>query len=371
MPPTATPEPLEVATARAFVQRAVLPVVAGPEEGNDARLQSLLAGARGAGLLASADDGDASESALWGKGLEDLASSAILAEVGRACAGSGLVLHTAALGIRLAGDTGQVPSGRVLVAVPVAPRCPPLEVLESPAASGGAWVPDGVGAVNLSASYPLVWGVHDERATTVLVFARAGAEWVLVRARTDDAGAFLRPDERPRLGLRMCPVVRVTLDRVSIPPAIVLARGADARALLFSHLRRFWLGLGAIAAGAAAGAVEDAARFATERVQGGAAIARHAAVQSLLGEAGARAASARAAIDAACARPGLPDAAAARLAATADAALAVGNALQVLGGVGYMEDYPLAKRLRDIESLRVMRRIVAAAAAAAGAGSAP
>jgi alkylation response protein AidB-like acyl-CoA dehydrogenase len=85
----------------------------------------------------------------------------------------------------------------------------------------------------------------------------------------------------------------------------------------------------------------------------------------LLGEARARADSATAALGAA--EPTLVAAARVRLTACADAAGAVTRSLQVLGGSGYMEDFPLAKRLRDVEVLRIsqgtpddLRRILAA-----------
>jgi alkylation response protein AidB-like acyl-CoA dehydrogenase len=51
-------------------------------------------------------------------------------------------------------------------------------------------------------------------------------------------------------------------------------------------------------------------------------------------------------------RAGLARAAAAKLAATELAARAITDSLQVFGGYGYMEDFGMEKRLRDIAVLR-------------------
>lgn len=361
---------LEVATARAAVARALAGQPAGADEASATRRQAVLQEARNAGLLPSIGgrppDAAAADDAVWGAALGESASVAILAEVARACAGAGLVVHAAALGARLSRALGGGHAAEGVVAAPVAPRCPPLEVLEAPDAQGGAWVQEALGPAGGPVSFPFVWGAPGA-ATTVLAFVRAQGRWAVVRARAGDDGVELREDARRRLGLRTCPLLSIRL--AGIEQAHLAARGDEARDLLLAHLRRLWLGLAALAAGTADAAVDEAARYANQRVQGGGPIARHAAVSSLLGEAAARAASSRAAVDAACGAPGLAPAAAARLSATADAALAVTSALQVLGGAGYMEDLPLAKRLRDVQALRIthgtpddLGRIVATAA---------
>jgi len=378
---------LEVATARAFAARSLTTLPVGAEEGAVSRRSAVLEEARRAGLLTEGTDAAAAEGAVWGEALGDELSVAVLVELARASAGEGQLVSSSALAARLARDLGLAADAGAIVAAPIAPRCPPLSVLDDPSAESGTWLPEvllpspagrGVGgegrgprggersgAGGEGVSFPYVWGVPAPTAL-VLAFVRAEGVWAVAQARIGDAGVQVREDDRPRLGLRACPLVSVAFARVEA--AMLAVRGDGARAVLHAHLRRLWLGLAALAVGTAEGAVAEAARYANDRVQGGGPIARHAAVQTLLGEAATRAAAARAVVTGASATPGLPSAAAARLSATTDAALAVTSALQVLGGNGYMEDFPLARRLRDVEALRVtqgtpddLRRIVAAA----------
>jgi hypothetical protein len=97
-------------------------------------------------------------------------------------------------------------------------------------------------------------------------------------------------------------------------------------------------------------------------VQGGAAISEHAAIRLLLSRAEHDAGVVAAVLER---HAGTPleqvDQAAllrwavdARLAAGEHAGRAVTDALQTLGGYGYMDEYGLSKRLRDVAALRVL-----------------
>ncbi|MBI2891944.1 MAG: hypothetical protein HYY06_00215 [Deltaproteobacteria bacterium] len=338
----------EAEAGRSFAGRAVAPALPDGESGK--------AGGRGADVLGEAERAgfvEAGDLALWGAGIDTEGSVAILFEVGRVCAGWGMALHSLALARRLSRELG---GGDVAIAAsPIAPRCPPLEVLERPDPS---WIEPRLEGDRATGIFPHAWGFPRPDASgsdDVLAFVR-GDGWALVRARA----AVTRDDGR-RLGLRACDLFRVEL----AGRAEVAASGERARQLLEEHVARLWLGMAALAAGCAAGAVREAARYAAERFQGGSAIEKHAAVSMLLGEARARADSAVAALGAA--RQTLVASARVRLTATADAACAVTRSLQVLGGAGYMEDFPLCKRLRDVEVLRIsqgtpddLRRILAA-----------
>ena len=106
------------------------------------------------------------------------------------------------------------------------------------------------------------------------------------------------------------------------------------------------LGLGALRR-----ALASARRYARDRLQGGAPIVRHAAVQELLGEAAAVEVAAESALAAAltgrlAGQLGLRAALLPALAAAANACL------QVLGGAGYMRDYGVEACVRDLNHLR-------------------
>jgi alkylation response protein AidB-like acyl-CoA dehydrogenase len=115
--------------------------------------------------------------------------------------------------------------------------------------------------------------------------------------------------------------------------------------------------MSAIAVGIAKGATAAAHTYAAERYQGGSRIEEHPAVKMLI-------AGSEAAIQAAEAMVfslrecnvttprQLLKPAAAKLAVTELCAHAVTDCLQVFGGYGYMEDFGMEKRLRDVTVLK-------------------
>jgi len=349
-----------VAAARAFAARSVLPLL--ERQGPDGALERMVDVGRdalAAGLIAAPSDPDSSALALWGRDLGALASCRALEEIGRACAGSGMALHVDALAARLRIDVGLKPAAATAVACPIAPRCPPLAVLEDPRAEDGAWVPQSMEQGALRAGFETVWAFATDPAPfEVLAFLRGRDGWELVHM--ESPGPLLSRNDAPRLGLRACPLMLIAAGPAK---AVVVASGADARRLLHAHLTRLWSGMAALGAGIAGAAVRAASAYATERFQGGRAIANHAAVQELLGEATARAASAAQSLSDDLSLVG---AACRKLTCIADAASAVTSSLQVMGGNGYMEDFRMEKRLRDVEVLRTshgtpidLRRILA------------
>jgi hypothetical protein len=356
-----------VRVARAFAARTVAPLLqAAGSDGALERLPLVARDAVAAGLIADGRDAQAEALALWGADLGILASCGALVELGATCAGVGMALHAHALAARLRLDVSLPPATTTVVACPISPRCPPASVLDDPRAEGGSWVPQSYGAGELSSPFEAVWAFAPapDAPFELLAFVRGARGWELVHAARPDAS--IETVGAARLGLRACRLLRVTPGRLE---ANVVAAGDLARRLLHDHIARLWLGMAALGAGTARAAVQAAAGYAVHRRQGGSAIARHAAVEELLGEAAARAASAEQSF----AEDGsLVGAARRRLTCLADAALAVTQSLQVMGGNGYMEDYRMEKRLRDVEVLRTsqgspvdLRRIVAASLVAA------
>jgi alkylation response protein AidB-like acyl-CoA dehydrogenase len=120
--------------------------------------------------------------------------------------------------------------------------------------------------------------------------------------------------------------------------------------------RELWvLGLAAAASGCAAAAANAAAAHARSRVQFGAALVALPAVAHRLAEV--------AAVAAASARTLRGDPVLAADRALTEARTAVLRALGVLGGYGYLEEYPIAGLLRDVVSLSAAAGITPAALA--------
>ena len=197
----------------------------------------------------------------------------------------------------------------------------------------------------------------------------AEAEWVVVFANADPSaghrGVVAVVVERGtpglrahpihgKLGQRCAPTAELVLDGVRVPRANVLGEIGDGFALAMRTLDRTRIPVAAGAVGVARRARDESVRYAGERHAFGGPIARLQAIQFKLADMAiavetARWATWRAAwlVD-----RGTPDAAASAIAKcyASDAAFAAANeALNVHGGYGYVDEYPVAKLLRDVK----------------------
>ena len=198
------------------------------------------------------------------------------------------------------------------------------------------------------------------------VYTMNGADAYVVFARIDNAwGCFLVPvsesnvsatDVGARTGLRACRVEHVDFNSVEIPQDARID-GGNARDLVLRAMNLNWMGMSAIAVGIARGASAAARRYAAERYQGGTQIEEHPAVKMLIGGAESATAAAEAAI---YSLPNgdlgsfknLKKSAAVKLSVMEQCCRAVTDCLQTFGGYGYMEDYGMEKRLRDVTVLK-------------------
>ncbi|RQX15676.1 acyl-CoA dehydrogenase [Micromonospora ureilytica] len=192
------------------------------------------------------------------------------------------------------------------------------------------------------------------------------ADVALVFARTGGPGhrgisAFLVPTDRPgltrreihgKLGLRGQATGELGFDEVRVPDTARLgAEGAGFR-LALATLAKGRMSVAAGSVGIAQGCLDAAVGYAGQRTQFGKPIAGHQLVQQLL---------AAIAVDTAAARllvwqvadlidrdqPFATEASMAKLFASEAAVRAANNAVQVFGGYGYIDEYPVGKYLRD------------------------
>jgi alkylation response protein AidB-like acyl-CoA dehydrogenase len=118
-------------------------------------------------------------------------------------------------------------------------------------------------------------------------------------------------------------------------------------------------GVAAQAVGCAQGALDFALLYATERVQFGQAIASLQMVQQLLADSAQKVNAARQLVHAAARhidagkREGNKVAAMAKCFATDVAMEVTTNAVQILGGYGFMRDYPVEKFMRDAKITQI------------------
>ncbi|WP_329223763.1 acyl-CoA dehydrogenase family protein [Streptomyces sp. NBC_01485] len=194
------------------------------------------------------------------------------------------------------------------------------------------------------------------------------ADVILLFARSTDApghkgvSAFLVPTDTPglrrralhgKLGLRGQATAEVVLDGVRVPASAMLAPEGKGFSVAMSALAKGRMSVAAGCVGIAQAALDAAVRYAGEREQfGGKTIAHHQLVQELISDI---------AVDVDAARlltwrvadlidRGLPfatESSKAKLFASEAAVRAANNALQVFGGYGYIDEYPVGKLLRD------------------------
>ena len=331
-------------------------------DGDLEAVHELLADAATIGLLADVDDEDGWWG-VWGGHTADHGvghSLSALRRLGRVCAGLATAIHAQGLAVLMLGESAPATlHGGMRLA---AGFCPPYGLATDPRATGDGLVVngdrlDGIARFALAATRPdaVVLAARTTDAGT------GGGEHVIVVLPLDTSGLSVRTTGR-RVGLRATAMVDAVAESVHISPDALCHTGPSAERQLRVTMAADWLGQAAIALGCAELAISVAREYTKTRVQGGVAISEHAAIRLLLGRAEYDTAVVASVLDRHSGTP-LPRldtedflrwGADARLAAGEHATRAVTDALQTLGGYGYMDEYGLSKRLRDVTALRVL-----------------
>ncbi len=302
-----------------------------------------------------------------GTGTGTLMLNIAIEEIAKACASTALILMVHELGtlpIRLFGTERQ--RQRLL------PRCAtgefsPAFALSEPdagsdpggmltraARDGDEWVIDG--AKN--------WITNLGIADFYIVFAVTDPEVRHSRGIT----AFVVEADRPgfsvgklehKLGIRGSPTGQPIFEGVRVPGENVLGEVGEGFKVAMATLDRSRLGVAAQALGIAQGATDYAAAYARERRQFGRPINSFQAIQLKLADMETGCAAARELLYQACAKVDRGDPDIGKYAAMAklfcsDTAMAVTvEAVQVLGGYGYVKEYPVERMLRDAKITQI------------------
>ncbi|QNG19599.1 acyl-CoA dehydrogenase [Rhodococcus triatomae] len=204
------------------------------------------------------------------------------------------------------------------------------------------------------------WITHGGRADFYTLFARTGegsrgVSCFLVDK--DTAGlTFGKPEEK--MGLRAVPTTSAHYDGAFVPAERLLGGPGQGLPIAFSALDSGRLGIAAVAVGLAQRALDDAVAYAKERKAFGKAIIDHQGLGFVLADMAAAVDSARATyLDAARRRDaGLPysrQASAAKLVATDAAMKVTTDAVQVFGGYGYTQDFPVERYMREAKITQI------------------
>ena len=156
-----------------------------------------------------------------------------------------------------------------------------------------------------------------------------------------------------KLGIRGSPTAELAFEDVRVPVANLVGDEGDGWKLAMKTFERSRPGIAAQAVGIAQGALEAAVGYARERKQFGGRIGDLQMIQAMLADMAARVEAARQLTYKACAEveAGAPDAAKwaamAKLVAGDTAMAVTTDAVQVFGGYGYTDDFPVERMMRD------------------------
>jgi len=283
-------------------------------------------------------------------------------QISRVCATSALILAVQALGaipIQVAGSPEQqdrwlpdLASGRKLIAFALTEAdagSDPSGIRTRAVRDGDDYVIDGAKRFISHASvadYVVVFAVTNPEAE------KPSRRLSAILVETDRPGFKVTRLEH-KMGIRGSPTAELAFDGVRVPVANRLGQEGQGFAIAMQTFERSRPGIAAQAVGIAQGALEAATRYANQRRQFGKPIGELQMVQAMLADMDASTEAARQLLYTACQEieAGAPDAA--RWAAlcklvAGDAAMRVTtDAVQVFGGYGYIDEYPVERMMRD------------------------
>ena len=321
-----------------------------------------------------------------GLGADLLTLCLAIEQISRVCATSGLILAVQSLGaipIQVAGTEEQqdrwlpgLASGEKLIAFGLTEPdagSDPSGLRTRAVLDGDEYVLDG-GKRFIShasvADYVVVFAVTNPDAE------RASRRLSAIVVETDRPGFKVTRVEH-KMGIRGSPTAELAFDGVRVPVGNRLGQEGQGFAIAMQTFERSRPGIAAQAVGIAQGALEVAAGYANQRKQFGKPIAELQMIQAMLADMDASTEAARHLLYAACEEIEAGNdparwAALCKLVA-GDAAMRVTtDAVQVLGGYGYVDEYPVERMMRDAkitqlyEGTQQIQRLIVARSLLAG-----
>ena len=199
------------------------------------------------------------------------------------------------------------------------------------------------------------------------------ADIAIVFAATDpDAGkrgisAFIVPTKTPgyrvasiekKLGQHLSDTAQITFEDLEIPAENLLGAEGEGYRIALSNLEGGRIGIAAQSVGMARAALEAAIAYANDRESMGSKLMGHQAVAFRLADMATRIEAARHLVLHAAAlrdagRPALKEASMAKLFASEMAERVCSDAIQIFGGYGYTEDFPVERIYRDVRVCQI------------------
>jgi alkylation response protein AidB-like acyl-CoA dehydrogenase len=321
-----------------------------------------------------------------GLGADLLTLCLAIEQLSRHCATTGLILAVQSLGaipIQVAGSPEQqdrwlpgLASGEKLIAFGLTEPdagSDPSGLRTRAVRDGDEYVIDG-GKRFIShasvADYVVVFAVTNPDAE------RASRRLSAIVVETDRPGFKVTRVEH-KMGIRGSPTAELAFDGVRVPVGNRLGEEGQGFAIAMQTFERSRPGIAAQAVGIAQGALEVASAYANERKQFGKPIGELQMIQAMLADMDASTEAARHLLYTACEEieAGHDPARWAALCklVAGDAAMRVTtDAVQVLGGYGYVDEYPVERMMRDAkitqlyEGTQQIQRLIVARSLLAG-----
>ena len=171
-------------------------------------------------------------------------------------------------------------------------------------------------------------------------------------------GLSSAPPER-KMGAKASRTAQVLLDSARVPSDRLIGAEGQGFRIALAALDAGRLGIAACAVGLAQAALDAASAYAKERRQFGRAIGDFQGIQFMLADMATQVSAARSLVLSAsrlkdAGRPFGVEAAKAKLFATDAAMKVTTDAVQVFGGYGYVEDFPVERYMREAKVLQIV-----------------
>jgi alkylation response protein AidB-like acyl-CoA dehydrogenase len=303
---------------------------------------------------------------LDGAGADLLAICIAIEELSKVCTNTGLILGVCKLGsqpIMLAANDEQLKK-----------YIPPLARGEKQCAFGLTEPGAGSDAAAMSTRAVKQGDVYVMNGQKCFITNGGIADTYSIFAKTDESSgvkgisAFIVEKDFPgfevgkiehKMGIRGSQTCELVFTDMEVPAENLLGKEGEGFKIAMMTLDRTRPSIGAQAVGIAAGALEHAVSYSKERVQFGGPIARLQGIQFMLADMAMQVEAARQLVYYSAAlveRAGREASAVSAMAKcfASDVAMKVTvDAIQVLGGYGYMIEYPLERMMRDAKITQI------------------
>lgn len=302
-----------------------------------------------------------------GVGADALATCIVIEEIARVCASSSLIPAVNKLGsmpVILAGSEelkatylAPVAKGEAMFSYGLSER----EAGSDTASMKCKATPDGDDWI-LNGQKSWITNAGESQFYTVLAVTdpdgRRGANVSAFVVEKGDEGFGFGEKER-KLGIKGSPTRELHFDNCRIPGDRIIGAPGEGLKIALRTLDHTRVTIGAQAVGIAQGALDYAIGYVKERTQFGTAIADFQAIQFMLADMAMELEAARQLVYVAAAKSERADAdlpffgAAAKCYASDMAMKVTTDAVQLLGGYGYVSDYPVERMMRDAKITQI------------------